>query len=334
MRGIDEERELIRAGVDCAVLLEQLQPGWALDRRESTRRCRKYRRGRGGILIVNHGGRGWWDPCGDRKGDVFYLAKHLEPGLTFGQVRRVLSDLLGVAPRFPTVPAARREKVPGLPLPQRWSARPVLSRGSRTWRYLTGARALEVPVLLAASRVDAVREGPCGSAWFAHRDVAGGIAGIEMRGPDYRGFSVGGAKTLFRLPGGPAAGTTPTTRLVVCEAPIDAMSLAGIERLRADTLYTATAGGMGPRTIALLRMLLRDLATQPEAVLVAAMDADAAGDRYAAKLTELALEAGVRSGRIKPPGGCKDWNEVVVARHRAAFARPHPGLQRATCEGA
>ena len=258
----------------------------------------------------------------------------MEPGLTFGQVRRVLSDLLGIAPCFPTVSAARRERAPGLPLPQRWSARPVLSRGSRTWRYLTGARALEAPVLVAASRVDAVREGPCGSAWFAHRDATGGIAGIEMRGPDYRGFSAGGAKTLFRLPGGPASSAAPTTRLVVCEAPIDTMSLAGIEQLRADTLYAATAGGMGPGTIEALRALLRELATRPYAVLVAATDADAAGDRYAVKLAELALEAGVCSGRIEPFGGCKDWNEVVVARHRAAFARPHLGLQRATCGGA
>ena len=332
MSGRDAELIQLRAGVGCAVLLER--GGYKLDRRESTRRCQKWRRGAGEIVIVVHDGRGWWDPCGDRKGDVFSLAKHLEPGLTFGQVRRVLSDLLGIAPLLPTAPAAKREKAPGLPLPQRWSARPILSRGSRTWRYLTGARALEVPVLLAASRVDAVREGPCGSAWFAHRDATGGIAGIEMRGPDYRGFSAGGAKTLFRLPGRPASGATPATRLVVCEAPIDAMSLAGIERLRADTLYAATAGGMGPRTIALLRTLLRGLAARPEAVLVAATDADAAGERYAAKLTELALEAGVGSGRIKPSGGCKDWNEVVVARRRTAFARPCPVPRRATCGGA
>ena len=329
MSGRDAELIQLRAGVGCAVLLER--GGYKLDRRESTRRCQKWRRGAGEIVIVVHDGRGWWDPCSDRKGDVFSLAKHLEPGLTFGQVRRVLSDLLGIAPCFPTSPAAQREKAPGLPLPQRWSARPVLSRGSRTWRYLTGARAVEVPVLVAAARVDAVREGPCGSAWFAHRNLAGGIAGIEMRGPDYRGFSAGGAKTLFRLPGRPASGATPATRLVVCEAPIDAMSLAGIERLRADTLYTATAGGMGPGTIVALRALLQELAARPDAVLVAATDADTAGERYAARLAELALEAGIRSGRTQPPGGCKDWNEVVIAHRRATVARPHPVLQRATC---
>jgi hypothetical protein len=63
-----------------------------------------------------------------------------------------------------------------------------------------------------------------------------------MRGSDYRNFSAGGDKTLFRLPGGPG----PLTRVAVCEAAIDALSLAAIERLRRDTLYAATAGGMGP----------------------------------------------------------------------------------------
>ena len=59
MKHDDADLDQIRAEVSCAVLLEQLQPGWLLDRRESTRRCLKYRRGRGRILIVNHEGRGW-----------------------------------------------------------------------------------------------------------------------------------------------------------------------------------------------------------------------------------------------------------------------------------
>ena len=54
---------------------------------------------------------------------------------------------------------------------------------------------------MAARVADAIREGPCGSAWFAHRDGAGLLTGIEMRGADYRNFSAGGDKTLFRLPG-------------------------------------------------------------------------------------------------------------------------------------
>ena len=143
-------------------------------------------------------------------------------------------------------------------------------------------------ILLAARAADAVREGPRGSAWFAHRDGAGLLTGIEMRGPDYRNFSAGGDKTLFRLPGGPG----PLTRVAVCEAAIDALSLAAIERCRCDTLYAATAGGMGPATVAALQQLLQVLSADPAGLLIAATDADTAGRRYAARLAELATEAG------------------------------------------
>ncbi len=322
MSGHDGEIQALRAGVSCAVVLERRR--WQLDKRDSTQHCWKYRRSAGEVLIVNHGGRGWWDPTSDRKGDVFALVQFLEPGINFGRVRQALRDLSGIAPSFPVAHVAKRGKAPELPPVQRWSARRPLSRGSRTWRYLTQERALQEPVLIAASQADALREGPYGSAWFAHRDGAGQVVGIEMRGPDFRMFSADGDKTLFRLPGRPPSSTLPVTRLVVCEAPIDAMSLAGIERLRADTLYVATAGGMGPETVAALRVLLRDLAAQPDAVLVRATDADAPGERHAAKLAALAAEAGVRSGRILPFGGMNDWNDVAQARRRAVPGQSRP----------
>ncbi len=320
MSGQDQEIEDLRAGVSCATLLERR--AWRLDKTESTRQCWKYRCDTGGLLIVNHGGLGWWDPRSQARGDVFALAQFLEPGLNFGQVRHLLRALSGVAPAFPLALAAPKEKKPELSPANRWTARRRLTRGSPTWCYLTRARALEVPVLVAATRADVLREGPYGSAWFAHRDAAATIVGIEMRGPEYRGFSADGDKTLFQLAGRLPTSSVPMTRLVVCEAPIDALSLAGIERLCADTLYVATAGGMGPHTLAALQAHLRDLASRPGSVLVAATDADTAGERYASQLMELAAAAGVRSGRILPFGGHKDWNQVVVARRHAVAAQP------------
>jgi hypothetical protein len=44
------------------VLLERHSPPWQLDKKESTRRCLKYRRG-------------WWDPSRTAKGDVFGLVQ-------------------------------------------------------------------------------------------------------------------------------------------------------------------------------------------------------------------------------------------------------------------
>jgi Toprim-like/Protein of unknown function (DUF3991) len=164
-------------------------------------------------------------------------------------------------------------------------------------------------VVVAAIRAGALREGPYASAWFADRAPDGRLTGIEMRGPDYRGFSPGGAKTLFRLPGRLPASAVPVRRLVVAEAPIDAMSVAAIEHLRADTLYVATAGGMGPQTLIALDLHLRALAAAG-GVLVVATDDDRAGERYDAQLAAMAQAAGLRSERLLPPPD-QDWNDVL-----------------------
>ena len=70
MQAEDAELEQFRRGVNCAALLEGWSPSWRLDRRESTRRAVKYRREAGEVLIVDHNGRGWWDPQSTAKGDI------------------------------------------------------------------------------------------------------------------------------------------------------------------------------------------------------------------------------------------------------------------------
>ena len=68
-----------------------------------------------------------------------------------------------------------------------------------------------------------LREGPAGSAWFAHFDRAGAVAHVDVRGPTYKGSLTGRLKSLFRLPlKGPLR-----PRLVLTEAAIDALSSRG-----------------------------------------------------------------------------------------------------------
>ncbi|MGD0108989.1 MAG: DUF3991 and toprim domain-containing protein [Rhodopila sp.] len=308
MREQDAEIERLKAEVSCAVLLERLVPVWRLDRAESSRRSLKYRRGQGEIVIVNHDGRGWWDPLSDCKGDIFTLVQHLDPGLSFAAACRRLRGFVRIAPAFPAALPTRRTRASPIPVIQRWERRRKLSPGSPAWRYLADRRGLPEAILMATRASDAVREGPRGSAWFAHRDGAGRLTGIEMRGADYHKFSAGGEKTLFRLPGG-----SRLNRVAVCEAAIDALSLAAIEQQRDDTLYVATTGGMGPATIAALQQLLQTLSADPAGLLIAATDADTAGRRYAARLQEIAMQAGVRFDAILPPDGLKDWNDALRA---------------------
>jgi hypothetical protein len=307
--GGDDELALFRTNISCAALLERLPPPWRLDRKQSTRRALKYRRGAGEVLIVNHDEKGWWDPHSTAKGDVFDLVKHLETDRNFGQVLRLLRGFVGLPPSYPAFPRETKRGAADVAIQARWSASRCLHRGSPAWSYLTEARGLPLSVVLAAIGADVVREGYRGSVWLAHRDGAT-VMHVEVRGPDYRGSLRGGTKTLFRLRGN---GNGPTTRLAVAEAPIDALSLAAIEGVRSDTLYVATGGGMGPGTLLAIERALADMAGMQDAVLVGATDADAAGERYAAWHAEMASAAGIAFARLRPTVG-EDWNDMIRDR--------------------
>lgn len=315
MRRHDAELEEMRAGISCAVVIERLSAGWLLDKQQSTRNCLKYRRA-SEILIVNNDGKGWWDPGRsgadpDGKGDVFQLVQHLQPGTNFGHVRKTLRSLIGLRPTLPPMSGRAEKNAPHVPPAEAWARRPRLRRGSATWAYLASERKLPAEVLVAAAQADNLREGPKGSAWFAHRDHAGDVTGIEMRGPDWRGFSAGGEKTLFRLR---SRQKEPVHRLVVTEAPIDALSIAALEGLRPDSLYVSVAGGMGPHTIVALRTLIGLLPPLGKGVLIAATDADEPGDKYARQMADLAGAGEVRTLRKLPPDKLKDWNDAIRAR--------------------
>ena len=96
---------------------------------------------------------------------------------------------------------------------------------------------------------------------------------------------------------------------------LGALSLTALEGMRADTLYVATGGGMGPGTVAAIEALLPRL-REAGGVLASGTDANAAGDRYAERHAALAAEAGVAFERARPPED-QDWNDVLVRRRGA-----------------
>ena len=138
----DPEIEELREKVHCAVVLEQTPPCWKLDRKQSTKLSLKYRRGKGEILIVSHAGRGWWDPTSDAKGDVFRLVQRLEPGLSFGHVRKRLRALAGLSPCFPSADRAGGRKELDRSVAARWAERKAVWSNSPAWRYLKRQRGL------------------------------------------------------------------------------------------------------------------------------------------------------------------------------------------------
>lgn len=293
----DEVNEL-RNRVACATVLEQA--GYAIDLKESTRRAVKYRRG-GAIVIAIHDGKGWFDPLSDAKGDVFSLMTHLH-GVGFIEAKMLVSRMVGYEPREPVWKKPARDRAPDLVIAERWGARRKPWPGSMTWRYLRDDRHLPEAVIRASIHHDLLREGPYGSMWAAHRNGEGIVTGWEERGPEWRGFSTGGAKLLFRF------GPYDALRLCVTEAAIDAMSLAALESMRRDSLYVSSGGGWAPATDAAIRLL----AARKGRLLVAATDNNAQGDTYADRLEAIAREAGCGFKRLRPKED--DWNAELKVR--------------------
>lgn len=305
-----EEIEKIREAVSCAAILERA--GFAVDIKESTRRAVKFRRG-AEIVIVTHEGRGWFDPLSDEKGDVFGLVALLDH-LTFSDAVDRVGELVGYKAE-PIIWKKPPSKVEPADIQKRWQGRRLPASGSGTWRYLCWMRAVPTSILRAAIDQGIVREGPFGSMWAAHTDSAGLVVGWEERGPDWRGFSTGGSKVLFRL------GMADAVRLCVTEAAIDAMSLAAIENLRCDSLYISTGGGWSPKTEAALLYLL----ARPGAHLVCATDANSQGDAFALRLQVLAKQVDCPSVRLRPPAD--DWN--VALQERKEKLKSEGGERRA-----
>ena len=294
-----EELEALRARVSCETLLEQA--GYEPDLKESTRRAVKYRHG-DSIIIVTHDGRGWFDPLSDEKGDVFRLAMFLEK-TTFPAAADAVAALVGFQLSRPEWRPSR-SAVSDEATADRWRCRRSPSPGSGAWRYLSWQRLVPPAIIRQAIRQDILREGPFGSMWAAHVDSHGRVVGWEERGPEWRGFSTGGTKVLFRL------GPSDAPRLCVTEAAIDAMSLAAIEGSREGTLYLSTGGGWSPATDAVLAVL----AARPGINLVAATDANCQGDAYAERLRVIAESTGCDWQRLRP--SADDWNEVLQNREK------------------
>lgn len=293
-----QELEHLRDRVPCAAVLEQ--SGFAVDLKESTRKAVKYRR-EAQIIIVIHNGRGWFDPLSDAKGDIFSLVEHLD-GVAFVEALDRVACLIGFVTKEPIWTSRANDSVTTDSIPNRWAARRKPWPGSMTWRYLRDERSLPDAIIREAITADMLREGPFGSMWAAHVDEHGTVTGWEERGPDWRGFSTGGSKVLFRL------GAPDALRLCVVEAAIDAMSLAAFEGLRDGSLYLSTGGGWSPATQA----AVRSLASRPGARLIAATDADTQGEAFAARLRGIADDLSCDWLRLTP--SAQDWNDALQAR--------------------
>lgn len=290
----DAELQELRERVDCRVVLEHA--GWSLDGPESTQNAAKYRGGRAQIVIVTHGGHGWFDPLNDAKGDVIALAQRLWGG-NIGHARKALRPLAGIEPVMR--PTMRGSDSSPIDAPLSWTRARRLSPGSEGWIYLTTKRGIPESTIARAAEVDAIREGIKGTIWGLHRTEEGQPCGWEMRGSGYKGFSKGGRKTAFWV-----GNIRSAARIVIVESMIDALSLATVEDWPSTTAYISTGGGFGPETAKLLRRMLPAASR-----IVAATDRGQGGELLADRVHALVAKTSAGFSRLRPE--MKDWNEQL-----------------------
>ena len=177
-----------------------------------------------------------------------------------------------------------------------WRKAPLLTAGSPGWDYLVGRRRLPAFSINNALYGGALREGSDGTVWAIHQGSKGQITGWEMRGPRCEGFSAPAGKSLFRV-----GEHIDTTRVVVTENVVDALSLASIEGWQIGSLYTSTGGGYAPATRGALQVLLSE-----QVQLVLASGDASQGEGLEHGLHELAIERGARFARLRPDA--ESWN--------------------------
>ncbi|CCE98669.1 hypothetical protein SFHH103_04180 (plasmid) [Sinorhizobium fredii HH103] len=79
-------------------------------------------------------------------------------------------------------------------------------------------------------------------------------------------------------------------------------------------------GGWSPST----EGALRQLASRPDALLLAATDANPQGELFAERLRALAVETGCDWSRLRPPE--EDWNETLKIREKEKRERKEDGV--------
>ena len=142
-----------------------------------------------------------------------------------------------------------------------------------------------------------------GNAIFPHHD-RDGVTGFEGRNHDFKGFSSGGNKSIWR-----SNLYTSDRRLVVVESPIDALSYHQLYQ-KPDTRYIATGGSVGERQLEFIKSVFERAASRGMEIEIAT-DKDEAGE----KLYEQLLERVPNDAKVSrvTPNKHKDWNELLQA---------------------
>jgi hypothetical protein len=298
--------------------------GYVRDRRESSRACHVLRHlGSNDKIVVRQGQDGHWTYFSVRdSGDNGTILDFVQArgARSLREACDELRQYLGSphpAIDFPPAP----QRAPGTR-----SAAEAFDRALRADNcpYLN-ERGIHPDTLSDGRFYDTWRIGPRGNVLFAHRDNAGIVTGFEIKNRGFTGFATGGRKTAWQ------SVQRPDDRaLVIAESAIDALSYHQLHPEHAAvTRYLSTAGQPSRVQIELLDRLFSAL--PGASTVVAAVDADSAGETLARGLHELTRRHAEIGFRRDAPRAAKDWNEVLQRVERdAGRLLPTPRVSRDT----
>ena len=212
-----------------------------------------------------------------------------------GHARKALRAISGDNPSFPIVrpltpvepPTDAYQQTAAVWNAAQWNPAPayLLSRG-------LSPATLADPIFRDCYRVDRN-----GNVLFPHHDT-GGMCGYERRGPDCKRFGKDVNRGLWRSAN---LWSATTTEIVICEAPIDAMS--HYQLYGGSLAYVATGGSLGQRQLDLLGLLFKRVIRSDRVWITVGSDNDYAGEKMYEQIQQIAP---MKVHRLTPIG--KDWN--------------------------
>lgn len=304
----DPEIESFKTNINfCGYATSQ---GYQLDRKESWAGSAVMRNGKGDKIAISRDLDGHhvyysFRDESDHGTIIDFVQRRL--GYSLGKTREELRPWLGMpATALPSLPPL--QKIPKDLIQVQCSC--ARMETARSHGYLENTRA--IPRELLESRRFAGRikiDARYGNAIFPHEDEHG-LCGFEIKNKGYTSFAPGGTKGLFT-----SHLRIEDRALVIAESGVDALSYAALFPSAADTTRYASVGG---RMTSKQHELVRSAAAVMlgPAVIVAAVDNDAAGSEMAEIIAECVRLAGRSDLRFErhSPKDAKDWNDVLKSR--------------------
>jgi Protein of unknown function (DUF3991)/Toprim-like len=289
--------------------------GYAIDRRESSRNSTVMRRDHDKIIVSRKpdGHYTYWSPRDDQDRGTIIDFVQRRKGLSLGAVRKELRGWLRTPPPnssdFRPMPKASKDLSA---VRHRYAAMDVALRHA----YLEEERGIPAEVLQDPRFAGRVRIDEYSAAVFPHYDLHGKLCGYELKNRDgFTGFAPGGSKGLFL-----SNDTVHDNRLVITESGIDVLSYAALFD-GPHVRYGSIGGKPTPAQHAILGAAISRMPHGSE--IVAAMDADDAGERLADWMEEILRGCGradLTFRRDRPATG-KDWNDMLRSRRRGPAPR-------------